>query len=186
MSKTVTVRGLALAASGALALMLPAAPTLASIETPEAKAEASGAAAMARLHMEEVFGDKQLKAGQYLWRKGSHSGDARLIISLGDQLAYLYRGETLVAVAAISTGVDEHPTPTGIFSVLDKQQMHRSIKYDNAPMPFMQRIDSYGIALHAGHNPGHRASHGCIRLPAPFAAKLYSVTGLGATVMIGG
>jgi len=186
MSKTVTVRGLALAASGALALMLPAAPTLASIETPEAKAEASGAAAMARLHMEEVFGDKRLKAGQYLWRNGSHGGDPRLVISLGDQLAYLYRGETLVAVAAISTGVDEHPTPTGIFSVLDKQPMHRSIKYDNAPMPFMQRIDSYGIALHAGHNPGHRASHGCIRLPAPFAAKLYSVTGLGATVMIGG
>jgi len=63
--------------------------------------------------------------------------------------------------------------------------MHRSIKYENAPMPFMQQIDQYGVALHAGHNPGYPASHGCIRLPADFAKKLYGVTDLGATVMIG-
>jgi lipoprotein-anchoring transpeptidase ErfK/SrfK len=52
-------------------------------------------------------------------------------------------------------------------------------------MPFMQRIDQYGIALHAGYNPGRPASHGCIRLPAQFAAKLYGVTDVGSTVMIG-
>jgi lipoprotein-anchoring transpeptidase ErfK/SrfK len=91
-----------------------------------------------------------------------------------------------VAVAAISTGIDEHPTPTGIFSVLIKKPMHRSIKYDNAPMPFTQMFDKYGTALHAGPNPGHRASHGCIRLPAEFARRLYSVTDLGAQVIIGG
>ena len=175
---------LALAAAGALAL-LPAAPALASLETPEAKAEAADAALMAQFHMEEVFGEKQPKAGQYLWRKGSFIGEPKLVVSLSDQRAYLYRGEALVAVAAISTGVDKHPTPTGIFSVLMKKPMHRSIKYDNAPMPFMQQIDKYGIALHAGHNPGHRASHGCIRLPADFAKRLYGVTDLGATVMIG-
>jgi lipoprotein-anchoring transpeptidase ErfK/SrfK len=126
-----------------------------------------------------------LEPGQYLWRKGSHSGPPRLVISLSDQRAYLYRGDTLVAVSAISTGTEKHPTPTGIFTVLLKKPMHRSIKYDLAPMPFMQMIDSYGISMHAGHNPGYPASHGCIRLPAPFAAKLYGITGLGATVMIG-
>ena len=63
--------------------------------------------------------------------------------------------------------------------------MHRSKKYDNAPMPFMQRIDTYGIALHAGHNPGQPASHGCVRLPSAFAAKLYKVTNVGTTVLIG-
>ena len=63
--------------------------------------------------------------------------------------------------------------------------MHHSRKYDNAPMPFMQRIDQYGIALHAGYNPGRPASQGCIRLPAQFAAKLYGVTDVGSTVMIG-
>ena len=175
---------LALAAAGLLALS-PAAPALASLETPEAKAEAADAAMMARLHMEEVFGDKVLKPGQYVWRKGSFDGEPLVVVSLTDQQAYLYRGDALVAVAAISTGTDEKPTPKGIFTILDKKPMHRSIKYDNAPMPFMQRIDKYGTALHAGHNPGRPASHGCIRLPSDFAKRLYGITDLGATVMIG-
>jgi hypothetical protein len=175
---------LALAAASAVALV-PAAPALASLETPEAKAEAADAAMMARLDMEEVFGPKELKPGQYLWRKGSFSGEPSVIISLTDQLAYVYRGDQLVAVSTVSTGTDKNPTPKGIFSVLAKKPMHRSIKYDNAPMPFMQRIDKYGVALHAGHLPGYPASHGCIRLPSDFAKRLYSVTDLGATVMIG-
>jgi hypothetical protein len=175
---------LALAAAGAFALV-PAAPALASLESPEAKAEAADAALMARLHMEEVFGEKRPRNGQYLWRKGSFDGDPSVIVSISDQMAYLYRGDQLVAVSTISTGTDKNPTPTGIFSVLAKKPMHRSIKYDNAPMPFMQRIDQYGVALHAGQLPGYRASHGCIRLPAEFAKRLYGVTDLGATVMIG-
>ncbi|HET7715004.1 MAG TPA: L,D-transpeptidase family protein [Bauldia sp.] len=175
---------LVLAAAGAFALM-PAAPALASLETPEAKAEATDAALMARYHMEEVFGGRQPRNGQYLWRKGEFSGEPRVVISIGDQLAYLYRGDNLVAVSSISTGTDKNPTPKGIFEVLDKKPFHRSIKYENAPMPFMQRIDKYGVALHAGHLPGYPASHGCIRLPSEFAKRLYAVTGLGSTVMIG-
>ena len=64
--------------------------------------------------------------------------------------------------------------------------MYRSKKYDNAPMPFMQRIDNYGIALHAGHNPGKPASHGCVRLPMAFAKKLFTATEVGTPVYIGG
>ena len=108
------------------------------------------------------------------------------MISLSDQRAYLYRGDSLVAIAAISSGKDSKPTPTGIFSVLDKRPMYRSKKYDNAPMPWMQRIDRYGIALHAGYNPGAPASHGCVRLPGAFAKKLYAVTDIGTPVIIGG
>lgn len=175
-------RGLAIAALCALAVP---ATALASIETPEAKAEAADAAVTARADMDDVFGPKILKPGQYLWRKGSFEGEPRVIVSLSDQQAYLYRGDELVAVAAISTGKDEKPTPTGIFSVLDKKPMHRSVKYDNAPMPFMQRIDQYGTALHAGYNPGYAASHGCVRLPAEFAKRLYGITDVGATVIIG-
>lgn len=182
---SIKMLGRGLAATVALALILSSAPAIASIETPEAKSAASDAAAIARFHMEEVFGDKQLKTGQYVWRKGAHGGQPRLVISLSEQLAYLYRGDALVAVSTISTGTPKNPTPTGIFSVLDKKPMHRSIKYDLAPMPFMQRIDTYGIALHAGHLPGYPASHGCIRLPADFARKLYGITSLGATVIIG-
>ena len=177
---------LALALSSALALTVPAFPAAASYETPAAKAAASDAAEIARADMFEAFGPKTLKPGQYLWRDVPDSaGPERVVVGLSDQLAYLYRGDTLVAVASISSGNEEKPTPTGIFTVLDKKPMHRSRKYDNAPMPFMQRIDQYGTALHAGHNPGRPASHGCIRLPAKFAAKLYSVTDVGTPVLIG-
>ena len=173
-------------ASGVLALGVPAAPATAAIETYEAKATAASAAAIARQDMFEAFGDKWLKPGQYLWRDVPDSaGPERVVVSLSDQLAYLYRGDTLAAVATIASGTSKTPTPTGIFKVLEKKTMHHSRKYDNAPMPFMQRIDRFGIALHAGHNPGHPASHGCIRLPAKFAAKLYSVTGIGTPVLIG-
>jgi len=177
---------LALAATGTFAFGSLGAPAVASVETHEAKAEASNAAAMARNDMYNAFGDVMLKPGRYLWRDvPADAGPERVIVSLGDQLAYLYRGDTLMAVTTISSGTSAKPTPTGIFNILEKKPMHRSRKYDNAPMPFMQRIDGYGIALHAGHLPGRPASHGCVRLPAQFAAKLYKVTGVGTTVMIG-
>jgi len=64
--------------------------------------------------------------------------------------------------------------------------MYYSKKYDNAPMPYAQRIDQYGIAMHAGAIPGYPASHGCIRLPAKFAAKLFQSTDIGTKVYIGG
>ena len=113
------------------------------------------------------------------------SGEERVVVSLGDQMAYLYRGETLVAASTISSGKPGKDTPAGIFSVLAKQPLGHSRKYENAPMPWMQRIDEYGIALHAGLNPGTPASHGCVRLPSAFARKLYSVTDVGTPVLIG-
>lgn len=177
---------IALAMTGSCVLATSVATPASALETYEAKAEAADAAIQARSDMLDAFGPKMLKPGQYLWRDIPKSaGPERVVIGLSDQLAYLYRGDSLVAVAAISTGRETKPTPTGIFSVLDKQRMHHSKKYDNAPMPWMQRIDQYGIALHAGYNPGEPASHGCIRLPSGFAKKLYSVTDLGTPVIIG-
>ena len=176
---------LALALSGALALGVPSASFAASMETLEAKSTAASAAEIARMDMYEAFGDKPLKPGQYAWRDVDAGGEPRLVVSLSDQLAYLYRGNTLVAVTTISSGTDRNPTPTGIFNIHTKKTMHRSVKYENAPMPFAQFIDQYGIALHAGHNPGHPASHGCVRLPAKFASKLYNVTDIGTPVLIG-
>ena len=174
-----------LLAAGIFAFSVPAAPAFATVETPEAKEAATDAAAMARQDMVDVFGDKELKPGQYVWRDSPVDGDPRVVISLGDQMAYVYRGDMLVAAATISTGTEGRKTPKGIFPILEKKRIYHSRKYDNAPMPFMQRIDKYGIALHAGYNPGHPASHGCIRLPAKFAARLYSVTDVGSTVLIG-
>jgi lipoprotein-anchoring transpeptidase ErfK/SrfK len=172
-------------ATGMFALATPVTPAFATIETPEAKEAAADAAYQARQDMYEVFGETELRPGKYLWRDTKAGGESRVIVSLSDQMAYLYRGDALVAVTTISTGTAKNPTPTGIFPILEKKRMHHSRKYDNAPMPFMQRLDKYGMALHAGHNPGYAASHGCIRLPAQFAAKLFNVTDLGSTVYIG-
>lgn len=178
---------LVLALAGICTLELTAAVSPAfALETYEAKMEASDAASQARGDMLEAFGPKMLRPGQYLWRDvPAAAGPQRVVISLSDQLAYLYRGNTLMAVSTISSGKDEKPSPTGIFSVLDKRPFYRSKKYDNAPMPWMQRIDQYGIALHGGYNPGYPASHGCLRLPVAFAKKLYSVTEVGTPVYIG-
>jgi hypothetical protein len=178
---------IALALTGSCVFATSAISTpAAALETYEAQMAASDAASRAAFDMFQVFGFKRLKPGQYLWRNvPSTAGPERVVISLTDQLAYLYRGASLVAVATISTGNDQRPTPTGIFAVRGKTPFHRSRKYDNAPMPFTQFIDQYGIALHAGHNPGHPASHGCVRLPKQFAAKLFSVTGVGTPVLIG-
>ncbi len=176
---------LALTGSCVLATSVSSTPAFA-LETIEARMAASDVASRAAIDMMEVFGFKQLKPGQYLWRDvPASAGPERVVISLTDQLAYLYRGDALMAVATISTGIEGRDTPTGIFAVLDKRPFYRSKKYDNAPMPWMQRIDQYGVALHAGYNPGHPASHGCIRLPAAFAKKLYGVTGVGTPVYIG-
>jgi lipoprotein-anchoring transpeptidase ErfK/SrfK len=177
---------LVLALTGSCVLAASVASTPASaLETYEAKMEAGDAASQARVDMAEAFGPKVLKPGQYVWRDVPGDGPERVVISLSDQVAYFYRGNALVAAAAISTGIDGRDTPTGIFAVLDKKPFYRSKKYDNAPMPWMQRIDQYGIALHGGYNPGYPASHGCIRLPVAFAKKLYEVTGIGTPVYIG-
>ncbi len=176
---------LALAVTGSLALSTITAPAFAWVETPEATAQATDAAANARDDMVATFGVDQLKPGQYLWDDEAGNGDPRVVVSLTAQMAYLYRGDRLAAVTTISSGKPGKDTPTGYFPILDKKVLHRSVKYDNAPMPHMQRLDNYGIALHAGMLPGRPASHGCVRLPAKFAAKLFSVTKVGTPVLIG-
>jgi hypothetical protein len=172
---------LTLALSGLCAFgTLTAATPASALETYEAKMQASDAASQGRIDMLDAFGPKTLKPGQYLWRDVPEAeGMERVVVSLSDQLAFFYRGDTLLAVSTVSTGTDTNPTPTGIFAVLSKKPMHRSRKYDNAPMPFTQFIDQYGIALHAGHIPGRPASHGCVRLPSAFAKKLFATTDVG-------
>ena len=86
--------------------------------------------------------------------------------------------------SSISSGKPGHDTPTGVFPILQKKKMHHSNLYDDAPMPFMQRLTWGGIALHSGRNPGYPASHGCIRLPDEFAERLYDVTERGDTTVV--
>src|SRR6516164_8758583 len=111
-------------------------------------------------------------------------GPLQVVISIADQRVSLYDNGTLVARSSVSTGVRRHPTPLGVFSVLEKERWHRSNIYSGAPMPYMQRITWSGIALHAGVLPGYPASHGCIRLTNDFALRLWHLTKRGARVII--
>jgi lipoprotein-anchoring transpeptidase ErfK/SrfK len=108
----------------------------------------------------------------------------RVVVSIPQQKLYLFEDGELLDTAPVSTGKRGHPTPTGTFPITQKKVHHRSSKYDNAPMPYMQRLTDYGIALHAGRVPGYPASHGCIRLPRSFAKKLYGLTRRGTRVTI--
>ena len=126
-----------------------------------------------------------LGPGQYVWASNPSSfGPLLLTIDLTAQRLMVYRNGGLMAASAISTGSLGRETPTGVFTILEKKVMHRSTTYDNAPMPYMQRLTSKGIAIHAGDLPGYPASHGCIRLPNEFAKLLYAATELGTQVMI--
>lgn len=126
-----------------------------------------------------------LEPGQYVWDANApSSGPLLLTIDLTAQRVMVYRDGVLMAASAISTGTLGRETPTGVFTILEKKVMHRSTTYDNAPMPYMQRLTSKGIAIHAGDLPGYPASHGCIRLPNQFAKLLYGITEVGTQVMI--
>jgi hypothetical protein len=112
------------------------------------------------------------------------NGPLQIIISIADQRISLYDNGALIARSSVSTGVEGHPTPLGVFSVISKQKWHRSNIYSAAPMPYMQRITWSGIALHAGVLPGYPASHGCIRLTNDFAIRLWHLTKRGTRVII--
>ena len=128
---------------------------------------------------------ERLAPGEYLWMPQiAPEGPLLLIVSIVRQRAILYRNGIPIAVTTVSTGRDGHPTPTGVFTILQKREKHFSSLYHNAPMPFMQRLTWAGVALHGGQLPGYRASHGCIRLPHPFARLLFGVTTLGMTVIV--
>src|SRR5437660_11744304 len=111
-------------------------------------------------------------------------GVLSVIISIDKQQLTLYSDGQPIAYSRVSTGVPSHPTPTGVFSVIQKDRWHRSNLYYNAPMYFMQRVTWSGVAMHQGVVPRGPASHGCIRLPAAFARQMWGVTKLGARVII--
>jgi len=126
-----------------------------------------------------------LEQGEFIWLGDvSRSGPLLLVVSLDEQRAYVYRNGVLIGVSTASTGKKGHETPTGVFTILQKNKEHYSNLYNNAPMPYMQRLTWGGIALHAGGLPGYPASHGCIRLPSEFARQLFETTATGMTVVV--
>lgn len=128
---------------------------------------------------------RHLAPGGYAWHPEiSPTGPIVVVVSLDEQRVYVYRNGIAIGVATISSGRRGHETPPGIYTILEKDRDHHSNKYDNAPMPYMERLTWDGVALHGGQLPGYPASHGCVRLPAPFAELLFSITQRGETVVV--
>ena len=126
-----------------------------------------------------------LRPGEFRWTPEiAPAGPVLVLVGLPEQRASVYRNGVRIGTSTVSTGKPGHETPTGVFTILQKKREHYSNLYDDAPMPFMQRLTWDGIALHAGHVPGYPASHGCVRLPEAFAEKLFEVTSQGMTVVI--
>jgi hypothetical protein len=112
------------------------------------------------------------------------TGPLFAILSLTDQHISIYNSSGLVTRSKVSTGMPGHRTPMGIFTIIGRKRYHASNIYRGAPMPFMQRITWSGVAMHLGVVPGYPASHGCIRLPAGSAERLWGLTKVGERVVI--
>jgi hypothetical protein len=127
----------------------------------------------------------KLKTGEYVWEpERAPEGPLLIVASTTEQVAYVYRNGIRIARSSVSTGRPGHRTPTGVFTILEKEVHHTSSIYKGAEMPYMERVTWGGIALHAGNLPGYPDSHGCIRLPLEFSKLLFGVTMKGATVII--
>lgn len=161
-------------ATSLLPLALAAAPALAG------GSKVSSPLALARQA-------EQLKPGEWVWApKIARTGPVLVYVDLDRQLATVYRNGVRIGVSTISSGAPGRETPTGVFTILQKEKDHRSRTYDNASMPYMNRLTWKGVALHAGNLPGYPQSHGCVRLPLEFAKLVYGVTPMGGTVIIAG
>ena len=150
-----------------------------------------GTAAAGSLVIPKVWAQKvvkevhQLRPGEFTWHpERSPKGSVAIVVSIPDQLVHVYRNGIRIAVSTCSTGRKGHRTPTGVFTILQKDRHHRSSTYNNAPMPNMNRLTWSGIALHAGRLPGYPASHGCVRLPLAFSRLLFTVTHIGTPVIL--
>ncbi|GAC1577573.1 MAG: hypothetical protein NVS3B5_09720 [Sphingomicrobium sp.] len=169
----------------ALSIVCPVAISSAPALAQDTQYATAGQSDQARADMVELFGTTDLAPGQYKWANDiPPAGPTKIVISLTDQMGYVYRAGQLIGVTTVSSGKTDHETPTGIFPILGKEKIHHSKTYDNASMPYMQRLNNYGVALHGGMNPGYPASHGCVRLPMKFAARLFDLTQTGSPVII--
>lgn len=163
----------------------PAAPVAIGARTQMAEAAAPEPQVAPPANVPTDWESLLTKPGSYVWQpERAPEGQVLIVVSLTEQRAHVYRDGVRIAITTISSGSKGRETPTGSFEILQKKVMHRSNLYDDAPMPFMQRLTWDGIALHAGRLPGYPASHGCIRLPRKFAELLYGATNFGSRVLV--
>ena len=145
------------------------------------------------------------------WNGDGVKGEARIVIGLGEQRAYFYRGDKVVGESVISTGKKGFETPPGEYQVIQKDKDHVSTLYGQfvngggdvvrsnvdmskdrppsgaafrgAKMPYFLRFHG-GYGLHAGRVPAYRASHGCVRLPRDTAMHFFTSAEVGTPVIL--
>ncbi len=146
------------------------------------------APALAHRHTDPGVAESEvdrLSPGEFIWRPEIEPpGPLSVVISLPTQRASVYRRRVRIGGSTVSTGKKGYATPAGVFTVVQKERMHHSNKYDNAPMPYMQRLTWTGLAMHAGHVRAHPSSHGCVRMPPGFSKALFHEPSMGMRVVI--
>ena len=144
----------------------------------------AGASPLVAQQMPPDTPPEDLKNGEFVWdAEAAPAGPLVVLVSLTEQFCYVYRNGILIGYCPVATGKPGHETPTGVFTILQKDADHVSNLY-KAPMPYTQRLTWSGICLHAGSTPGYPNSHGCVHLPLEFSQLLFEVEHLGGTVVI--
>ena len=129
--------------------------------------------------------DREHDPTSFSWHpERSATGPVVVRVHLKSQTANVYRNGVEIGNCLVATGREGHETPTGTFQILQKDADHHSSTYNNASMPYTERLTWSGVALHAGNLPGYPSSHGCIHLPYDFSKKLFGITSVGGTVII--
>lgn len=133
----------------------------------------------------DITAIKGLKPGEWVWYpERAPDGFVAIVVNLDDQRCFIYRNGVRIGASTVSTGKDGHETPTGVFTILGKDVEHHSSIYNNASMPYTERLTWSGVALHAGGLPGYPSSHGCVHLPLAFSKLVFGITHVGTPVII--
>jgi lipoprotein-anchoring transpeptidase ErfK/SrfK len=126
-----------------------------------------------------------MKYGDWYWNDADvPAGPIVVTVDLDARVLSVFRDGYEIGATVVLIGFGDHPTPTGVFPIMEKERHHLSSLYYSAPMPYMQRLTSDGVTLHATKVEWGYASHGCIGMPEPFAAKLFKTTKVGDKVYI--
>ena len=193
------------AAAALLALLLfrepaPAPPPAAAPETPlaslitvrstavaapkPAPTPAATAAPAPVMEVKRILPIASIEFGKWAWDEaGAPAGPVVMTVDLKAQTMSVFRGGHEIGTAAVLYGANDKPTPLGTHRVIWKKRDHRSSLYD-APMPYTLRLTNDGVAIHGADIRYGMATHGCIGVPLPFAAKLFEAAKLGDVVVV--
>lgn len=178
---------------GATSLMLHEKPApLARVSTQSAPARVAKPAPPPTLPRDERFVIKRIlpisgpiKYGEWHWDdKGVPDGPLVITVDLDARVLSIFKGGYEIGAAAVLLGTSEKPTPLGVFPIKWKDRDHHSATYDNAPMPYTMRLTDDGVSIHGTTVEKGYASHGCIGVPDPFAARLFALVPVGTKVYI--